>query len=134
MAWDIDDEPFTQEQWWKMCDKQMCRPEQLHEADLNLPWVYYRPWGLMVVQSGYHQGAMALLYAFHLGFPCVFDAAEALGINLYRSTETLADRFLLELEGTAFKSSIGSQIVVGKPENLDARERQAFRKFEIQYL
>ncbi len=126
--------PFTQRQWWSMCDKNMSHPMPLNEADLDSPWVYYRPWGLMYVPSGYHQGAMSLLYAFHNNQDCYMEFAKDLSIPAYRASETMSDRFLLEVKGTAFKSSVGRSIVTGSPENLNARERQAFRKFDIQYL
>jgi hypothetical protein len=109
----------------------------LHEADLSHPFVYYRPWGVMFVPSGFHQGAMATLYAFHHGHHRYIPAAEALGIPQYRAAETLADRFLLELEGTAFQSSVASRVLTaGRAANLNTTERLLFQRnsFTIRYV
>lgn len=134
MAWDIADYPFTDEQWYAMCDQNLSRPVPLHEADLSKPFVYYRPWGLMYVPSGYHQGAMATLYSFQQGCLSYLDAGEALGIKSYRVCETLADRFLTDIDGTAFRSAVGRGITAGRPSSLDARERLVFKSTPIIYL
>jgi hypothetical protein len=129
-------DPYTQEQWWTMCDAHIGPPVPLQDFDLTAdPWVYYRPWGVMHVPFGCHQLAMATLYAFHKGHAGSIEAAQALKVPSYRATETLADRFLTELEGTAFRSSTSLRsVVAGRREHLDSRERQAFRSFTIQYL
>ena len=130
-------QPFTDEQWYRMCDMHMCRPIPLHEADLTRPFVYYRPWGLMYVPFGYHQHAMATMFAFHHGHPDYITAGTAMDIPGYRISETLADRFLLELEGTAFQSSAASRVItVGRPESLNTTERLLFQRnsFTIRYI
>ena len=134
MAWDIANYPFNDEQWHRMCNAHIDLPVPLHEADLTTPWVYYRPWGLMNVPSGHHQHAMATLYAFHNGYADYMALGKALDIPAYRWVDTLADCFLLEVEGTAFLSSAGKSVTVGSFKKLDAHERQAFRAFNIQYL
>lgn len=131
---DTSPDPFTDEQWWTMCDMHMSRPVPLHEADLSHPFIYYRPWGLMYVPFGYHQHAMATMYAFHHGHGDYIDAGKAMAIPPYRYSETLADRFLMELEGTAFQSSAAQVVTVGRPAHLDARERQVFRSHTVRYL
>lgn len=123
--------PYTDEQWYLMCDLHMSSPVPLHEADLFQSWVYYRPWGIIYVPSGHHQAAMATLYTFHHGGLRYVAYAEELALPGYRAQETLADRFLTQLEGTAFRSSVSPVIIAG---TLDSRERQAFRSFNIDYL
>jgi hypothetical protein len=134
MAWDIADYPMTEAQWCHMVDNHIGRPEPLSVDTLPETWVYYRPWGMMFVPFGCHQGAMATLYAFHHGYRSYITAGNEMDIKSYRVCETLADRFLMELDGTAFLSSAGKAITCGRREHLDARERQAFRNFTINYL
>lgn len=133
---EITPAPYTELQWYRMCDMHIGRPTTLAGLADTPMWVYYRPWGLMHVPFGQHQHAMATLYAFHHGYSDYITAARALDVPGYRGSETLADRFLLELEGTAFRSSAGSVITAGRPAHLDAAERQAFRRagLEVHYL
>lgn len=117
------DKPYTDEQWYKMVDSGICEPVPFHTAELESEWVYYRPWGLMYVGSGWHQCAMANLYAFTQGHADFISAARAMDIKGYRAMETLADMFL-DMDGTAFKSSVGNHVTVGKTSNLNAIERR----------
>jgi hypothetical protein len=121
-------EPYTEEQWYAMCDMRIGKPIPLAGADLTShPWVYWREWGLMYVPSGFHQGAMAVLYVFTKGFTNYVGAAIDMNIPTYRACETFAEKFLMELPGTAFKSSVGSRgITVGRLSNLTAIERRIF--------
>jgi hypothetical protein len=127
-------DPFTEEQWWAMCDSHIGRPEPLAADTMPDVWVYYRPWGIMHVPFGWHQRAMATLYAFHHGRMNHLDFPADPSVPRYRAMETYADRFLLEIEGTAFRSSAGEIITAGSHAQLDARERQAFRRYTIRYL
>lgn len=126
------DNLYTDEQWYKMCDAGLSRPEPLHTADLSKLWVYYRPWGLMQVPSGFHQASMATLYAFYHGYPDYLTMAEAKGVKSYRAAETYADAFLMQIPGTAFRSGVSEDTVfVGNRENLDAAERQTIRNARL---
>lgn len=124
------DNLYTAEQWYKMVDSGMCAPVPFHTADLDSEWVYFRPWGLMYVGSGYHQCAMANLYAFQHGHADYIDAAQAMGIKGYRAMETLADMFL-DMDGTAFKSSVGTHITVGKMANLNSTEHRIITRANL---
>lgn len=128
------DFPFTDEQWCRMCDVGLSRPVPLHEADLEEGFVYQRQYGIFYVPMGWHIQARALLLAFHHGHLHAGEYAHELGLTGYHQTEELAERFLTELPGTAFVSSVGSSVIVGRREHLDARERQAFRGMRITYL
>jgi len=113
---------YTDEQWHMMVNACISQPRPLAGTNLYEPWVYYRPWGLMFVPSGYHQAAMATLFAFHHGHLRAHEYAATLGIKAYRANEELADRFLMELDGTAFKSSVGSKVTTGRMSSLNAIE------------
>ena len=63
----LDVRPFTDEQWWSMCDAHMSLPEPLAKADLTRPFVYARRYGVFYVPSGHHQHAMSILLAFRHG-------------------------------------------------------------------
>lgn len=60
----LDTSPFTDEQWWAMCDAHMSLPVPLAKADLTKPFVYERRFGLFYVPFGFHHRAMSLLLAF----------------------------------------------------------------------
>ena len=130
-------EPFNEEQWWKMCDLEIGRPQPLHTAKIDdFDWVYYRPWGVMAVGFGQHVSARALLYSFHHGYNSWFDLARARGSLGRRALDDFAEAFLLEIPGTAFLSSVADFIWAGKRENIDSRERTVFRRhgFDVCYL
>jgi hypothetical protein len=38
----LDTSPFTDEQWWSMCDAHMSLPVPLATADLHQPFIYER--------------------------------------------------------------------------------------------
>src|SRR5688572_22398663 len=78
----IDTKPFTDEQWWKMCDVNLHMPEPLGRADKSRPFVYDRKWGLFHCPPGHHPAAMGLLLAFHHGLLCRLDVAEKLGVDV----------------------------------------------------
>lgn len=128
------DKPYTDEQWCKMVDAGLSEPVPLSAETLTDEWVYYRPWGVMYVPSGYHQRAMATLFAFASGYPNVCACSTALNIPGYRAMETLADRFISKLDGTAFKSSVGTHITTSEAHKLNGQERAAFRKYDIIYI
>lgn len=131
----IDISPFTDEQWYAMCNRNMGLPVPLSEADIDRPFVYDRTWGLFYVPMGYHGQVMALLLAFHHGFVCPIEYAESIGReNHYNITDELADAYLLERPGTVMSSSVGTHLQVGRRSHLDAAERRVFREFRICYL
>jgi len=121
------DNLYTDSQWYAMVDAGLSAPQPLATAGfLNDMWVYYRPWGIMYVPTGYHQRAMATLFTIHHGHLDTIDYAASLGIKGYRANEELADRFLMELTGTAFKSSVGQSATTGSLSSLNAIERRIF--------
>jgi len=114
-------EPFTEGQFWKLCDAQMDLPVPLAVADLTKPFVYTRKYGVFYVSSGYHQMAMSLLLAFDHGSLNPIYAAEALGLSFpFKS----ADHWLRTTPGTAFRSSVGKKGVHAHRGSLTAIERR----------
>lgn len=118
----LDISPFTDAQWYKMCKLDMSLPVPLHQADTSLPFVYDRTWGLFYVPGG-HQSAMALLFAFRMGFSDVVECRRSLGMSQYYLTSDMADMWLV-LEGTAFRSSQGSTVMADCPRVLNHAERR----------
>ena len=112
---------FTQRQFYKMCDLNLSHPVALHEADLSRPFVYDRVWGVFYCPSGWHQGAMSLLLAWHHGCDSGVDVARKLGLKFSCGT---ADQWLESVPGTAFRSSVGKHVVAGHPAALNAVERR----------
>jgi hypothetical protein len=126
--------PFTDEQWWALCSLRVGMPLPLSEACLDSPFVYDRKWGLFYVASGYHVHMMGLLLAFHHGYTDWIDFARSIGVKGGDVISKLADAYLEQIEGTAFKSSMGSHIVAGKRMHLSSGERMAFKGCSIRYL
>lgn len=122
----LDITPFTDEQWWKMCDAGMGLPLPLAHADLTKPFVYERAYGVFYVPMGHHQRVMSLLLAFQHGMLSTIDLAEKLGLEPHGET---ADRWLESTPGAAFRSSVGKRIQVPTGKGLTAQERRLFGDF-----
>jgi len=122
---------ITDEQWWAFCDQHAAKPIPLAEADLAKPFVYSRKYGVMYVPSGYHQQVMAMLYAWEHGFVKAYHMMDSEAHDHLKETSQLADKFLEELPGTAFRSSVGKCVVAGKREHLTMIEKRFFG--EIKY-
>jgi hypothetical protein len=58
--------------WCVMCDQQMSMPVQLIDADLSIPFIYDRRYGVFPVSNGHHQNAMATILAWDNGGKEVF--------------------------------------------------------------
>ena len=129
MSSELDVAPFTDQQWWKMCDAHMSLPVPLHEADLSKPFVFQRGYGVFYVPNGMHQVAMSLLLAFNHGLACGDDAAEKFGLEYSAGT---ADKWLEETPGAAFRSAVHSKVRAARRGNLTAIEKRFFG--EVQYL
>ncbi len=123
----LDITPFTDEQWWNMCDAGMGLPLPLDQADLSKPFVYDRSYGVFYVPMGQHQHAMSLLLAFQHGLASTMGLAEKLGLEPHGET---ADRWLESTPGAAFRSTVGKRIQVATGKGLTAQERRLFGDFE----
>jgi len=104
-------------------------PEPLHLADLSRPFVYDRAFGVFYCVPGRHRDTMSLLYAYAKGYESGIDAAEELGLDFPEET---ADRWLEEIQGTAFRSSVGHRVQVGKRASLTIIEKRWLG--EVEYL
>jgi hypothetical protein len=112
----------------KMYAFHISTPVPLEEIDNNYFWVYWRPYGIFYVDGAYHQAAMALFYALHSGYDNTIDFQK----KEDKTTSEMADAFL-ELEGTAFFSSVGKYIPkAGHKGNLNRKELNIFG--EVDYI
>lgn len=119
----LDTSPYTDEQWWAMCDVDMPLPIPLAKADLTRPFVYERGRGVFYVAPGRHQVAMSLLLAFQHGKVRGVEVANLLGVDFSSGT---ADFWLEHTPGAAFRSSVSSLVHAARPASLTAIERRAF--------
>lgn len=117
----IDTHPFTEEQWWRMCDVNMDLPVPLAKADLSRPYVYCRSYGVFYVGFGHHQSAMSLLLAFAHGVRDGIDVGRLLGLEFPSET---ADHWLEKTPGSAFRSAVSSKVYAWRPENLTVIEKR----------
>jgi hypothetical protein len=132
---------ISQEQWYGLCDMGSGKPVPLAQADLSKSFVYHREYGVFPVNFGAHQQVMALLYAWHHGYAehgrhaayeMLHDLREQGKAKPLSDASLLADKFLEEIEGTAFRSSVGKKVNAGKRGNLTVIEKRWFG--EITYL
>jgi hypothetical protein len=126
----LDTSPFSDAQWWSMCDASMSLPVPLSKADLQQPFVYERSYGVFYVPFGQHQQAMSILLAFRHGLVKGIDVAERLGLSFSSGT---ADEWLRSTPGTCFRSSVGKKIQVGSRASLNALERRLVGR-EVAYV
>lgn len=115
----LDIAPFTDEQWYRMCDSGLHLPVPLGKADLTKPFVYDRKWGVFYVPGGLHRAAMSCLLAFQMDKTDVVSALRLVGCT--DQTEG-ADFYLENTPGTAFRSSVGRGIYAIRPGSLSALE------------
>jgi len=117
----LDTAPFSDEQWWSMCDANMSLPVPFAKADLQQPFVYERRYGVFYVPFGQHQHAMSVLLAFQHGLVKGYEVAEQLGLCFSDGT---ADEWLKSTPGASFRSSVGQKVQVGSRASLNALERR----------
>jgi hypothetical protein len=120
---------FTPEQWQTLLEAGASEPQPLHLADLSLPFVYYRPVGVIHCGAGKHRLAMSILLAFAHGAASGVEIGEHLGLDFPDET---ADRWLEITPGAAFRSSVGRKVQAGKRANLTLIEKRWLG--DIQYL
>lgn len=120
---------FTPAQWALLLDAGAREPQPLHLADLSLPFVYYRPVGILHCGAGKHRLAMSILLAFAHNCASGVEVGEQLGLDFPDET---ADRWLEITPGAAFRSSVGLKVQAGKPAHLTQIEKRWMG--DIQYL
>ena len=118
---------LTPGQWNCFCSCNISIPVRLGEADLRVPFVYERQFGVFYVPSGYHQSAMSFLLAIQNGCDNGIQVGEKLGLNFSGGT---ADYWLENTPGAAFRSSVGKSILVGSTRGLTIQERRLFGNFK----
>lgn len=120
---------FTPEQWQQLVDAGASEPQPLHLADLSVPFVYYRPLGVIYCGAGKHRLAMSVLLAFAHGCESGVEVGEHLNLDFPDET---ADRWLEITAGAAFRSSVGRKVQAGKRAHLTMIEKRWLG--DIQYL
>lgn len=116
-------EQLSEQHLTKLLNINCYPPIPLQAADLSIPFIYDRRFGVMVCDSGYHQQAMATLYSFDQDV----DSPYKLFGGSTKSLYDLSDKWLSQV-GTAFKSGVGRQnmIYAGLSGNLNYMERIRF--------
>lgn len=120
---------FTPQQWQALLDAGAKEPQPLHLADLSLPFIYYRPAGVIHCGAGKHRLAMSILLAFAHGYGSGIEVGEHLGLDFPDET---ADRWLENTPGAAFRSSVGRKVQAGKRVHLTLIEKRWLG--DVQYL
>lgn len=112
----------TDEQWCRMVDLGMERPVALADGDVSKPFIYSREHGFIPTANGYHNAAMATLYAWSKGFNSYLAMR-----HLYdRVPYALADLWMEEVAGAAFLSGVSRRIEVWNTAKLTPAERRKF--------
>ena len=126
----IDIYPFSEEQYGSLCSCNCSMPVLLEKADLKIPFVYSRQYGVFYTPSGFHNLTMATLLAFSHGLTKPLTVCEPLGLKM--GISVASDYWLEHAPGAAFKSSVSDYIQAGKPKNLNEKEKDYFGK--IKYI
>lgn len=106
---------LTTQQWDMLKEYGASDPLPLHEADLSVPFVYHREIGVIHCPAGRHRLAMSGLLAVQHGFESGIEVAEQLGLDFPDET---ADRWLEDTPGSAFRSSVGRNVLAGRKGSL----------------
>jgi len=114
---------FSDHQHWALCDCNCSDPVPLDEADLSIPFVYDRKYGLFYAPSGYHQITMSTLLAFHHGLVKSVHVMHKLKFSYLSES---ADYWLEHIPGAAFLSSVNPKIHVATIEGLSVLEKSLF--------
>ncbi len=128
---------ITQEHWYAMCGHGLSMPEPLNKADMKKPFMYQRGLGFMYCSGGHHAIASGVLLAFEMGLMCSIDAQKEMKTRHNgRPFDCCAmmDYWILNTEGTAFKSSVSKTITAGFRGSLNAFEIRQFGEHNIRYL
>ncbi len=121
---------LTEQQRWRICD--YCSdPIPLKEADLSVPFVYDREYGFFYVPFGYHQQVMANLQAFKNSYD---DAYDYMDVHEIGDLYCVADAWLKDNEGVAFRSSVGNHIYTGDRTTLNHAEKRIFGVDNLYYM
>ena len=115
---------------WQMRDFGCDMPIHIHTLRKHPDsFVYYRKFGLFPVNRGDHQFVMGMLYVWESGFLNPFDTTyQDLGIKYEYGLDPVgdfADRFIEELKGTCYLSSVSSRVYALEG-NLNRREENFF--------
>lgn len=107
---------ITDSMRWRMRAANMFRPVSLDEADLSIPFVHHREYGVFYVVRSYHQMVMGIL----LGFERVTrSVSELFGVKPNNEFREAA-------EGTCFKSSVKSKTLAWNQHSLSEYEKDIF--------
>lgn len=108
---------------WRMRAANMFRPLSLDEADLSIPFVHHREYGVFYVVRSYHQMVMGIL----LGFERVTrSVSELFGVKPNNELREAAEG----TEGTCFKSSVKSKTLAWNQYSLSEYEKDIFGPIE----
>lgn len=130
--------PMTEENLSLLVNHNMSRPITLERANLTKSFVYDRKFGFFYVAGGNHNIAMSFLYAMHHGFNDVHKMCEHPDFSHMKGRcsscfDEIADRYISEIEGVCFKSSVSNYILGGSPSQINRRE-MTFFEGRIQFL
>lgn len=129
---------LSDQQFYKLVDLNVSEPIPLRKADLSLPFAYFRGFGVFYVPSGLHMVLTSYLYIWAKGFEDMESFKESIeDKDVYFKHglhETLADKFLNEIEGSAISSSVGNHILIGTISNLNEEEKQVFSSYDIKEI
>lgn len=116
---------ITDEMFQALCSCEMSEPVALKDADLTLPFLYERQWGVFYTPAGYHLAGMKLLLAWQQGMVRPVDIVNKLGLREHE----VGEYWLQHTDGAAFRSSVGKFVITattGRDSRLNTEELAAF--------
>lgn len=124
-----NDNSLLDDFWYSMSDAGMSLPVTLNDADLSIPFVYFRKYGVFYVSPENHHHAMALLLAWEMDCYDYLDIDnESIGIQDFFSCDvhSFSDYFLEHFKGTCYMSSVNNKIRAFSSKNLNSMEIDTF--------
>lgn len=130
--------PMTEDNLSLLAKHNMSSPITLESANLTKSFVYDRKFGFFYVAGGSHNIAMSFLYAMHHGFNDIHKMFEHPDFSNMKGRGSIclgeiSDRYISEIEGVCFKSSVSNYILGGSPSHINRRE-MTFFEGRIQFL
>lgn len=116
---------LTNAQWWGISDY-ASRPVPLREADLTIPFLYVRGYGVFYVRMGCHQIVSAYVFTWINDCEDIIELMDLGKIPSFDAHAAAATE-LTKLEGVAWLSNIGKPVIYAN--KLNHAERSYIKGF-----
>lgn len=132
---DIRFDILSNKLWHTMCDAGLSMPCELGaSANLDLPYIYVRKYGLIYCNPCCHQIGLATLLALELGCDSFHDIEPdklSPPLPIYGASE-YAEYYMEHTEGVCFKSSVSKSALAWNRHSINQNELDYF--YPVKYV